>query len=75
MRYVDPVPLSSYERLSFFVKAIGTELGSELTLTGGDGDGAGAVVTVPLGAICDDGWHKVTAELDPMGALAGECMG
>ncbi len=70
VRYVDPVPLSSYERLSFFVKAIGTELGSELTLTVGDGDGAGAVVTVPLGAISDDGWHKVTATLDPLAALA-----
>lgn len=70
VRYVDPVPLSSYERLSFFVKATGTGLGSVLTLRVGNGKGTGAVVSLPLGPIAGDGWRKVTMGLDPLAALA-----
>lgn len=66
VRYVDYVPLSSYERLSFFVKA-GSTSGAILKLSVGDGSDGG-IVTVPLDAIDGDGWHKVTLDLDPLAA-------
>ncbi|PKL25365.1 MAG: hypothetical protein CVV47_04725 [Spirochaetae bacterium HGW-Spirochaetae-3] len=66
-RYVDYVPLSSYGRLSFFVKADSTS-GATLTLSVGDGSGGGSV-TVPLDALDGDGWHKVTLDLDPVAAV------
>jgi len=65
VRYVDYVPLSSYERLSFFVKVDPVNSGTSLTLSVGDGSDGG-IVTVPLDAIDGDGWHKVTLDLDPL---------
>ncbi|MBU0928856.1 MAG: hypothetical protein KKA67_13995 [Spirochaetes bacterium] len=64
VRYVDDVPLSSYEALSFFVKADGATSGSTLRLTVGDGEGAGAAVFLPLSGL-GDGWRRVSLELGP----------
>jgi hypothetical protein len=68
IRYVDYVPLSSYERLSFFVKADDAPIGSTLRVSVGDGEGAGASVTVPLDGL-GSGWRKVELDLGP-GAAA-----
>jgi len=64
VRYVDYVPLSLYEHLSFFIKADGVPAGSSLELRVGDGQGGGASVMVPLEAL-GDGWRKVELELGP----------
>jgi hypothetical protein len=69
VRYVDPVPLSSYQRLSFFIKAEGAASASVLELRVGDGEGNGAQVSVPLDGL-GTGWRKVVLDLRPAGAVS-----
>ncbi len=68
IRYLDFVPLSSFRTLSFFVKADGVFLGTAMTLTLGDGTGAGVKVSLPLDGL-GSGWHKVQVSLDPLASL------
>lgn len=68
VRYVDPVPLSTYQRLSFFLKADAVTTGANLELLVGDGEGKGARVSVPLD-ILDPGWHQFVFDLGPAGVV------
>ena len=67
VRYVDAVPLSSYDRLVFFIKAEGVPSGSKASIRVGDGVGKGASVSILLDSpvILDSGWRKIELELDP----------
>ncbi|OHD22074.1 MAG: hypothetical protein A2Y38_12515 [Spirochaetes bacterium GWB1_59_5] len=69
VRYVEPVPLLSYKRLAFFVKADAVTSGSTLRLVVGDGEGNGASVTVPLDGLGLD-WHKIVLDLRPGGTVS-----
>ena len=72
VRYVDPVPLSSYQKLSFFVKVEDVATGATLELRVGDGEGNGefngARVSVPLDGL-GPGWRKVVLDLRPAGEV------
>lgn len=69
VRYVDPVPLSSYRQLSFFIKAENVTAGANLTLHVGNGAGDGATVSVPLDGL-GAGWRKVVLDLRPGGGVS-----
>jgi len=72
VRYVDPVPLSSYQKLSFFVKVEDVATGATLELRVGDGEGNGefdgARVPIPLDSL-GSGWRKVVLDLRPAGEV------
>lgn len=64
VRYVDDAPLSSYDRLVFFLKADGVPPGSMATIRVGDGVAKGASVSIPLVSL-GSGWRRIELGLDP----------
>jgi hypothetical protein len=72
LRYIEPAPLTSFGRLSFFIKAESQEDPSEgiflkVQLGNVEGGAGGLEVHLPLQKL-PPGWHKVEVDLNPVHA-------
>ncbi|MFH2113583.1 MAG: hypothetical protein ABIJ86_03625, partial [Spirochaetota bacterium] len=68
LRYIDPSPMASFGRLSFFILVQDVLLDANLELQVGIGEGGagGLTVELPVHELSQEGWLKVEVELDPV---------
>ncbi|MDX9958030.1 MAG: hypothetical protein RBT68_06265 [Spirochaetia bacterium] len=68
LRYIEPAPLASFERFSFFifVQDVLPSANLELKVLGGEAGTGGVTVDLPLVELDQKGWLQVEVELDPV---------